>query len=252
MSSISHPSLSRSATIARAFGARVAEYESHAGLQRIVAERLATFLPPRSCPRVLELGCGTGLLSRRLIESYPDGSFLLTDLAPAMLAECRRNLGDKAGTAQFQTMDASRPVADGPFDLIAMSMILHWLPDPVAVLRQLQGLLAPGGMLLYATISGSSFPEWRDVLERLSLASGLVELPELPGVIDEEMLVAGSDTLTFLRRMKAVGGITAKEGYAQLSAGQLRRAIRLADCDHGGRITWHILYGRLGASFVSD
>jgi malonyl-CoA O-methyltransferase len=247
MSSISHPSLNRSAAIAGAFGARVAEYESHAGLQRVVAERLGKFLPPRSRPRLLELGCGTGLLSRRLIETYPDGSFLLTDLAPAMLAECRRNLGDAARNVEFRTMDASQPVTDGAFDIIAMSMILHWLPDPVGVLRQLQGLLAPGGMLLYATISGSSFPEWRDVLARLSLPSGLVELPELPGVIDEERLVAGSDTLTFLRRMKAVGGITAKEGYAQLSAGQLRRAIRLADRDHGGRITWHILYGRLGA-----
>ena len=57
-----------------------------------------------------------------------------------------------------------------------------------------------------------------------------------------------TDTLGFLRRMKAVGGLTPREGYAALPPGRLRRAIRAADRQHGGRITWHIVYGRLAAS----
>ena len=48
--------------------------------------------------------------------------------------------------------------------------------------------------------------------------------------------------------MKAVGGLTPREGYAALPPGRLRRAIRAADEDYGGRITWHIVYGRLAAS----
>jgi len=48
--------------------------------------------------------------------------------------------------------------------------------------------------------------------------------------------------------MKAVGGLTPREGYASLAAGALRRAIRAADVKFGGRITWHIIYGRLGAA----
>ncbi len=51
--------------------------------------------------------------------------------------------------------------------------------------------------------------------------------------------------------MKAVGGLTPREGYAPLSPGALRRAIRAADATHGGRITWHIVYGRLTASVSS-
>jgi malonyl-CoA O-methyltransferase len=48
--------------------------------------------------------------------------------------------------------------------------------------------------------------------------------------------------------MQAIGGLTPREGYAPLSAGALRRAIRHADARYGGRITWHIVYGSLGPS----
>ena len=74
--------------------------------------------------------------------------------------------------------------------------------------------LTPGGALIYATISGESFPEWREVLEEQGLPIGLLDIPELPGIVDEERIVADADTLGFLRRMKAVGGLTPREGYA--------------------------------------
>jgi malonyl-CoA O-methyltransferase len=245
--------LSRSAVVAGRFGAQAAQYESHAELQRAVAERLARMLPRLARPSVLELGCGTGLFSRHLLARYPGGSFVFSDLSPAMIEQCRHNLGRVGGERiGFALLDAARPSVDGPFDLIALSMTLHWLADPAAALDRLRRLLAPGGVLVYATISGRSFPEWRTVLKQQGLPSGLVELPELPGVVDEEWLRSDADTLSFLRRVKAIGGLTPNDGYAPLSAGALRRAIRAADQHHGGRITWHILYGRLGASAASQ
>jgi malonyl-CoA O-methyltransferase len=137
------------------------------------------------------------------------------------------------------------PNLDRRFDLIAMSMTLHWLADPLAALARLRGLLDPGGALVFATISGESFPEWREVLAGEHLQSGLIDIPQLPGIVEEERLQADAGTLFFLRRMQAIGGLTPKEGYAPLSAGALRRAIRRADKAHGGRITWHIIYGVL-------
>jgi hypothetical protein len=80
----------------------------------------------------------------------------------------------------------------------------------------------------------------------LSLPSGIAEIPVLPGVVEEEHVVPDASTLAFLRRMKEGGGLTPREGYASLAAGALRRAIRAADAKFGGRITWHIVYGRLG------
>ena len=206
-------------------------------------------LPQLAAPRVLELGCGTGLFSRHLLARYPDGTFLFTDLAPSMVEQCRRNLAVASKQrVSFEIMDAARPTADGPFDLIATSMTLHWLADPAAALATLRRLLAPGGVLIYATISGKSFPEWREVLAAQGLPIGLLEIPELPGIVDEERIVADHDTLGFLRRMKAVGGLTPREGYAALAARQASPRHPRRRQEHGGRITWHIVYGRLAAS----
>ena len=250
MSSILRMLSNRSAAIAQSFGARAETYDEHADLQRGVAKRLARLLPQLAAPRVLELGCGTGLFSRHLLARYPDGTFLFTDLAPSMVEQCRMNLAGAGGKrVSFDIMDAARPTADGPFDLIAMSMTLHWLADPEAALDALRKRLAPNGVLVFATIGGESFPEWRErARRRKACPSASSTSPSFPASSMRSASSPTHDTLGFLRRMKAIGGLTPREGYAPLAAGALRRAIRAADETHGGRITWHIVYGRLAAS----
>ena len=234
----------RSAAIARSFGAQAASYDTHAELPRAVAAKLASLLPELAAPRVLELGCGTGLFSQHLVARYPDGHFILSDLAPAMVEQCRLRLGSSPRIG-FEVMDASEPRCEGRFDLIALSMTLHWLAQPEASLERLRGLLAPGGVLVYATLGQESFAEWRAVLEAEALPSGLVEIPALPGILAEERLVPEASALGFLRGMKAIGGLTPRAGYRPLPPGALRRAIRTLDARFGGRVTWHIVYGRL-------
>ena len=236
----------RVAAVTAAFDASAPSYEAHAGVQRDVAARLAQLLPELTRPRVLELGCGTGLFSRHLVARYPEGRFVLTDAAPAMLAECRHNLAPAlCSDVGFELMDASRPGGDGPYDLIASSMALHWVIEPTSSLERLRAMLAPGGMLLYSALGPESFAEWRAVLEAEGLPSGLAYLPQLPGTIHEERLTPDASALAFLKRIKAVGGLTPRDGYHPLPPGALRRAIHAADAAHGGRITWHIVYGRM-------
>jgi malonyl-CoA O-methyltransferase len=252
--SLNSPILSRrSARIAAGFGARAGSYEGHADLQGAVANRLADLLPDLDSPRVLELGCGTGLLSRHLVRRYPRGHFVLTDAAPEMIAQCRRNLTqasrpkENAPHISYEVMDAGEAGGHAGLDLIATSMTLHWLPDPAAALARLSRLLAPNGVLLYATLGPDSFAEWRSVLDAEGLPSGIVGLPALPGVVEEERLTPDNDSHSFLRRMKVVGGLTPREGYAPVSPGALRRALRATDDRFGGRVTWHIVYGRLSS-----
>jgi len=234
--------------IARSFEARAEAYELHADLQASIADRLALLLPPLEAPRVLELGCGTGLFSRHLVAQYPDGNFVFTDLARTMLEQCRLNIGLRVrGRARFTQMDGNQPdAALGSFDLITISMALHWLSDPVASLAKLRSLLAPNGVLLFATLGPESFAEWRNALDAEGLSDGVITSPTLPGIVAEERSIVDASTLAFLRRMKRVGSATPRGGYAKLSAGQLRRAIRACDARTGGRVTWHIIYGRLG------
>ncbi|WP_159079730.1 methyltransferase domain-containing protein [Methyloceanibacter sp. wino2] len=244
--SLNSPILSRrSAAIAARFGAKADVYEAHAGLQADVAAKLAKHLPDLKTPKVLELGCGTGLLSRHLVARYPEGEFHLTDAAPGMIGACRNNLDGAGANVSYEVMDAAAPIAYENLDLIVTSMMLHWLNGPVAVLTGLRRRLAPGGVLLFATLGPDSFAEWRTVLATEGLPSGTPYLPELPGVVEEEHLTPDKDSHSFLRRMQAVGGLHPRDGYDPLSPGALRRAIRATNIRFGGRVTWHIVYGRL-------
>jgi SAM-dependent methyltransferase len=95
--------------------------------------------------RVLDAGCGSGPLSAALrakgaIVTGFDGS-------PAMIELARQRLGDDAA---LHVADLSRPLpfADGAFDDIVASLVLHYLRDWAAPLAELRRLLKPGGRLM--------------------------------------------------------------------------------------------------------
>jgi len=236
----------RKQAIAARFGARAAVYDQHAGLQQDIAARLAGLLP--SAPagaRVLEVGCGTGFLTRHLLERYRDASFLISDIAPEMVRECERRF---PGTARFRVMDGEAPDHEGPFDLIASSMTVQWFADPAGGVRRLAGLLAPGGTLIYSALGADAFPEWRAALAAEALRDGTTPMPPLPGVVAEEhrRIEYGSGR-DFLAVMKSIGAAEPRPGYRSLPPGALRRALRRLECGSGVQVTWHIVYGRIDA-----
>jgi dethiobiotin synthase len=139
-------------------------YEKHADVQRETAARLANrisqlALPRR--PRVLEIGCGTGLLSRELAMRLGDADWTLTDISPRMLDAARTAL-NLPGTARFLLMDGEYPSADcgDRFDLICASLSTQWFTDLNKGLASLCTLLAPGGYLCIATLAAGTFKEW--------------------------------------------------------------------------------------------
>jgi len=107
---------------------------------------------------VLDLACGTGAISRRILERFPSVQAVALDLDPLLLAIGQHALGDGDGRlrwvrADLRTPDWSatlQPLA--PFDAVLSSTALHWLGagELVAVYRQVAGLLRPGGLLLNA------------------------------------------------------------------------------------------------------
>jgi SAM-dependent methyltransferase len=98
--------------------------------------------------RVLELACGTGIVTRRLRQALPPGAQLVaTDLSGAMIAIAREKLaGDDV---HWRTADASSlPFKDGAFDTVVCQFGLMFLPDPARGFTEARRVLRPGGELL--------------------------------------------------------------------------------------------------------
>jgi SAM-dependent methyltransferase len=98
--------------------------------------------------RVLDAGCGAGALSEALVERGAEVTGI--DSSRALLDLARRRLGERAA---FQAGDLAEPLpfADGSFDLVVASLVMHYLRDWEPALREFHRLLVAGGRLVIST-----------------------------------------------------------------------------------------------------
>ncbi|HJG62006.1 MAG TPA: class I SAM-dependent methyltransferase [Enorma massiliensis] len=101
-------------------------------------------------PSVLDVGCGTGMLSERLLGAFPSCHLAGVDLSPAMVECARARL---AGRAEVREADAERlPFHDGAFDLVVCNDSFHHYPDPDRAAFQMWRVLRKGGALVLGDV----------------------------------------------------------------------------------------------------
>lgn len=97
---------------------------------------------------VLELACGTGLLSSQLEESVK--LLEATDFSEAMIRQAKAKNGSSC--LHFSVQDATNlPYAPGSFDVVVIANALHIMPQPELALAEIRRVLKPGGMLYAPT-----------------------------------------------------------------------------------------------------
>lgn len=223
------------------------QYELYNEAQNRAAEKLATFLPSLESPDVLELGCGTGDFTQKLLSFYAGGTFHITDVSQAMLDQAKANV-QSSHDIQWDLLDAENPETEKRYDVIASSMTVQWFSDLSISLEKLKSLLKPGGVILYSMPGPKTFQEWNSVLADMNLASGVLDFAKRPEVFEEEDFVLHYDSaFQFLQQMKMIGAHTPREGYKALSYREIKAACQKFDERYQGRVSWQILYGQLEA-----
>lgn len=176
-------------SICSRFSAAAETYEQRAQAQAAVAEKLRCFLPHASeAPRILEIGCGTGLLTRHLLRDFPEAQIDAQDLSERMTEKHKQTLGTSANlrchAGNLMALDLP-----GNYPLIASSSALHWILPLGATARRIFSLLKPGGLLVAAVMTKGTLAELLQA--RRHAASGKPPLADLPA--REDLLNAFED-----------------------------------------------------------
>jgi len=137
---------------------------------------------PRS-GNVLDVGCGTGEITARLAERFPESSFIGVDLEEAHLERARSRCAPFGARVDFRYGDAlSLPFPDEQFDLVVCRHLLQAVPDAPQVVREIRRVLRPGGrahliaedygMLLCHPTNLDSDGFWQRIPQQFGAATG--------------------------------------------------------------------------------
>ncbi len=235
--------------IARRFAESMATYDDNAIVQKEMADELTiaavAALGTRTVDRIFELGCGTGLLTRRLAERFRPREMILNDLVP----DCRRTAEQLAGEydgmrTRFIAGDMETIEFPADCDLVAASAVIHWAEDVFSLLDRLAAALRPGGIMAIATFGPANLKELNE-LAGLSLhypslgdlQAGLRRSVEILAIRETCRRLHFANAAEAFRHLRETG-VNAL-GTLMWSAGRLRRlAWEYEKACGGGRGVW--------------
>lgn len=196
-------------------------------MQDELLSRAADRIGERSVRRILELGCGTGGLTARLIERFPQAKVVVVDLASEMVDHVR----GKGMPVDTVVADAEEYVRrdTGRYDLIISNAAAQWFTDPRETIQVCRGLVGADGVVAFTTFGDRTFHELATSFAEAYADLGLIPVPHvLPlasaadwlawfadaDVDQRELVCTFSDVRSFLRSVQLAG--------ASLSAGTPR------------------------------
>lgn len=151
--------------VAQCFGKARWSYDQHAVAQQQIIQRLVALLTAQKTEfeRVLEIGCGTGMLSQQLITQFNIQQLVLNDLC----ADYQDCLAQKlpAERISYQFGDAEQCDFAGEFDLIISASTFQWFENPAKFLQKAVKMLKNDGILLFNSFSERNLHQIRRLLK---------------------------------------------------------------------------------------
>ncbi len=149
--------------VGQRFAKHYEDYQVSATVQRSIATTLAASLSTH-CPDIvvdhaLEIGMGTGFLSRRLAKLYPHAHWVFNDLVPEAQAWIPKDLAHREALIG----DADSLELPIGLDLLASASALQWLRDLDAFFQRAHQALKQGGIFAFSSFGPEHMTELRQL-----------------------------------------------------------------------------------------
>lgn len=244
-------------------------YDEAAILQKTVAERIderleLTMVKPQT---ILDLGAGTGLLTEKVIQRYPQAQLFAVDLSasmlniasakltaprwPALPTKVNQFLGQCKLTKKWATKQAALavnadvyqlPFADNSVDLIVSNLMLQWCDDLDAVFAEFRRVLRPEGLIMFSTFGPDTLKElkqaWQTADANYEHVNNFIDMHDIGDalirsgfgqpVMDMELFTLTYDKpIGVLKDLKAIGATNANKQRNNGLMGKQRFALML-------------------------
>jgi len=213
--------------VARRFSAAAGDYDVHAGTQETVAARLTGLLPSFAPDRILDLGCGTGVMTALLAARWPRATITAVDIAPGMIEKVKARLPRISAYVADIACLARNPV----FDLVVSNCALQWVSPFATGIAQMARQVRPGGFAALSVMLDGSLHELHEARREAAPQNPpLGRMPAPDEVAAElaraELGVVKMESGDIVVRMQSVGGVLAGMRAQGLTAGHLARGAR--------------------------
>ncbi len=153
-----------------AFSRAAHTYDTGAEVQAEAAGRLLEILPKRDYLKILEIGCGTGILTQGLAGLFPDAGIVALDGSEEMIQVAREKRGLSGVCFTPSCLDAFH-LAGHSFDLVVSSSALHWMGEPGELFARISSGLSPGCVVAFCMFGPRSLEELQEAGE-MALGQG--------------------------------------------------------------------------------
>jgi tRNA (cmo5U34)-methyltransferase len=154
--------------------------------------------------KILDLGCGTGVLSHVLLRNFPRAQLLAWDLASNMLETCKQNLASNLDRVTFRQGDFGNEDIGSGYDLVVSGFATHHLDDAGKqdLYTRIFRSLKPGGLFVNKEMVAGVSPEltqryegwWRDFVQ----ANGVNDNAWFEKYLEEDLPSPLEDQLAWL------------------------------------------------------
>ena len=149
------------------FSAAAETYDRHARPQLALAQSVVSMLPETYPEQILELGSGTGLLTRLLTERFPEVRIDAVDVAEKMIAHCRVKF-QHLPQINWIVGDAQTYGEGERYPLIVSSSALHWVADLRETCTTIFNGLEPGGTFAFGLMLQGTLKELHDLRMKIA------------------------------------------------------------------------------------